>query len=823
MSAQDSILNQCGCCEGVKALTPSSLENRPGLSALVYRVGTQGSFKTSMQSALAGQAALRDLTTRSDDDPAIALIDGWATVLDVLSFYQERIANEGFLRTATERRSLLEMARSIGYELSPGVAASTYLAFTLETATGAPSEATIVIGTKAQSIPGQNELPQMFETVEEINAKAVWNGLSPRLTQPQSLSQGTTRLFLKGVSTQLQQGDSILFVDSERETNTGSTRWAFRLLQSVITDSEEDRTEVTWKEGLPLDLSSGTPVDQFVKVFALRQRAALFGHNAPNPNLFNTTDTNMDELIETGNGPYQWKEFSIQNNQIDMDIVYSKIVQGSWIVLSSSLSGALYNASSVTSLSRADFALSAKITRIDPDIDPDTATFGLRETTVYAQSEQLELAEEPITEAISGNSMVLDQEIEGFATGQLMIVSGTDTDGNTVSEVVILDYTELEDGFTKLVFFAELQNSYQRDSVTLNANVAQATHGETKTEVLGSGDGSQSFQKFVLKQMPLTYVSAATSSGAETTLEIRVNDLLWEEVPTLYGVSSDEHVYMTRLANDGKVTVEFGDGITGARLPTGVENVKATYRVGTGLDGMVDAEQVSLLMTRPLGVKAVVNPLAPTGAADPEIIDDARQNAPLTVLTLDRIVSLQDFEDFTRAFAGIGKAQATLLWNGERQMVHLTVAAADGSIVDTSAALYSNLVAAIDSARHPDQLVQVDTYEPLAFSLSARVLVDSSAIAEDVLANVSAALVGAFSFEERSFGQSVTESEVLAVMQGVSGVVAVDLDTLYITNQSAILNSRLIVHVARWQGDMIQLAQLLLIDSAGITLTEMTE
>ena len=51
---------------------------------------------------------------------------------DVLTFYGERIATESYLRTATERRSILELARLIGYELKPGVAASTLVAFTVE-------------------------------------------------------------------------------------------------------------------------------------------------------------------------------------------------------------------------------------------------------------------------------------------------------------------------------------------------------------------------------------------------------------------------------------------------------------------------------------------------------------------------------------------------------------------------------------------------------------------------------------------------------------------------------------------------------------------
>jgi hypothetical protein len=83
----------------------------------------------------------------------------------VLTFYQERIANEGFLRTATERLSVLQLARAIGYELKPGVAASTYLAFTLDDSAAAQSEVTIPAGTQVQSIPvKKGELPQTFET-----------------------------------------------------------------------------------------------------------------------------------------------------------------------------------------------------------------------------------------------------------------------------------------------------------------------------------------------------------------------------------------------------------------------------------------------------------------------------------------------------------------------------------------------------------------------------------------------------------------------------------------------------------------------------------
>ena len=365
-----------------------------------------------------------------------------------------------------------------------------------------------------------------------------------------------------------------------------------------------------------------------------------------------------------------------------------------------------------------------------------------------------------------------------------------------VSEVVVIKEVTLDSDPTEIVLVDPLVRSYDRPTVTIYANVAAATHGETRREVLGSGDAARGFQKFTLKQKPLTYVSAPTASGAETTLQVRVNDVLWEEAPSLYNLPARERAYITRLDDDGNVSIAFGDGITGARLPSGDENIAATYRTGIGVAGMVKAGQLSLLMTRPLGVQKVSNPLAPTGAADPESRDQARQNAPFTVLTLDRIVSLRDFEDFARAFAGIGKAQATWLWDGEQRIVHLTIAAATSNgadfTVDPTSALFANLTSAIDAARDTVQRLLIASYEPIFFRLKARILIDPSYIAEKVLAAVTAALQQAYAFEQRSFGQPVHKSEVLAIIQAVEGVNAAFLDQLYLRGKTAELQTPLL-------------------------------
>ena len=76
------------------------------------------------------------------------------------------------------------------------------------------------------------------------------------------------------------------------------------------------------------------------------------------------------------------------------------------------------------------------------------------------------------------------------------------------------------------------------------------------------------------------------------------------------------------------------------------------------------------------------------GAQDPELLDDARANAPLRVLTLERVVSLTDYEDFARAFGGIAKALATWTWDKHSRGVLVTVAGPNGAAVDAASATF---------------------------------------------------------------------------------------------------------------------------------------
>ncbi|NTX07795.1 putative baseplate assembly protein [Myxococcus sp. CA040A] len=857
MSTSAKGSGDCEACEDRGPPEPTPLYNRPGQPALAYRIGTHSSFFQRMLARLPteflpdgefqGTRPLASLSTRSPEDLSIALLDAWATAADVLTFYQERIANEGFLRTATERRSVLELARQLGYELKPGVAASTYLVFTVETAPGAPTRVTVPVGVQVLSIPGQDARPQTFETTEAMEARAEWNVLKVPRTQPQELLRGEDTLYLQGIQPGIQPGDALLLVGEERETVPGSEQWDLRWVTRVtrVTNPTEpalNHTVVQWEPGLGSDTPRVDPADH-PRAYVLRLRGNLFGYNAPS---FKAMPEDIKKLYNPDYRPgdnrfTQWPHFENQTavqGIVDLDREYPTLVLGSWVALWKSKYVELYRITDIQPWAREDFTMNAKVSRLTFDTNEHLSYFPLRSTVVLAQSEELPIGEMPRTDPVGGNDIELDRAVEGLEPGHVLLVEGrpyreTPESGEWVREVVVLDRAEpLANGRTRLVLTEELSTQLVRSTVSIYGNVLPSTHGETVREVLGGGDGSRMLQRFVLRKPPLTHVPAPTDTGGESTLEVRVNGVLWKEVPTLFGQDARAEVYMVRIQDDSSVVVTFGDGVSGARLPTGQENVTAVYRSGIGPEGEVDRGQLALLKVRPLGIREVTNPLPATGAAAPESRDDARANAPASVLTLRRVVSLQDYEDFAATFAGIGKAQAADLTNGERILVHVTVAAKSGGPVAEDSLLYESLKEALRTHHDPVRQFALSSYEQLYFAMEARLRLDARYLPEDVLARAEAALRDAFSFERRKFAQAVSGAEIIRVLQDVPGVVMVDLERLHPTTPAVPaqkLFSLLRARGARWEGTTLRPAQLLLLDPSlqgenrGVTLVVESE
>jgi hypothetical protein len=570
-----------------------------------------------------------------------------------------------------------------------------------------------------------------------------------------------------------------------------------------------------------------TPNPDLTSVDVLRVKASLFGHNLPGLPIFERDDTTGLVKI-TGYSSVSlhdaWPGLLVGSKPqttIALDAAYDQIKPNSWVVIDRpnlddkgrviARIVSFHQVTSVQVVTMSALGLAAKVTELalDPPwldgMNSDQIETQLRfpallrGTIVYAQSEKLTLVDEPIDTPICGQEIELGMLADGLQAGRWLIISGErdipGTEGVKASELVMLA------GVTQGVYQVDLGNNetvdlpgdkthtflqfadalaycYKRDTVTIYGNVVKATHGETRKEVLGSGDGRQVWQSFALKQLPLTYISAPTAAGAASTLDVRVNDVLWHETDSLVLLQPDSRAYVTETGDDDKTTIVFGDGQHGARLPTGPENVNAVYRSGMGKPGNVAATKISMLATRPLGVKGVVNPLAATGGADRESRDQARSNAPLAVMALDRLVSVSDYADFARTFAGIGKASAVRLPGVHRDLVHLTIAGAGDIPIDKNSDLYRNLRLALSQNGDPYQPFRLDLREPMLLVISANVRLLPDYHWESVVPQIRGVLLSTFGFERRELGQDVWLSEVIGAIQAVPGVEYVDVDLL---------------------------------------------
>jgi predicted phage baseplate assembly protein len=986
----DSSLDGCHCCEGLTE--PAPVRNDPGLPALNYRVDTQPGFYARMLQSLPLARAdttaansprpLAGFLTRSSDDPSVALVDACACVADVLTFYQERIANEGFLRTATERRSILELARAIGYELKPGVAASTHLAFTVEDAPGAPGRLIMAAGSPVQSVPPQGKMPQVFETSDAIEARAEWNTLLPRQVRPADMAvlnvaqtSGTAKptLVLLGATgsfPSLTQGLSLgltsaalfrldpgLAVDAKVDAIpvstvyftdaapalaggdlllfTGKNATAVNALVlrvvAAVADAANKRVRVdleplpdpqqptpprvykltvpyalkpvlayarpqiasltfssnqlvttianqAWRESdlqamIGIQRWNGSNLVKAVAAppaptvlapdagaFAFGAKLGFFGNNAPKWGILpNGTAINRNPypigwdvgdpsaVVVDATPPKLaaprtiWQDSQGNSNAPQsafLERAVANVNRTSWVVFDAPDTAArAYSVIDARETSRADYGLSGRAMALSlADLNGQalpsapTDNFHFRSTTAYVASRKLALADLPIDVPIQAGDVAieLDRMVLGLAIGQPIALAGerADAPGVAAAEIAMLAGIVHADGRTTLSVEHGLIYSYRRASLTISANVVHATHGESVTEILGNGDASQPNQRFSLKKPPTTFLSSPAAGGAESTLEVRVNGVRWDEVASLYRAAPDRTVYITRIDDDATMRLTFGDGVQGARLPTGTVNVAARYRSGIGPDGEVDVGSLTLLRAMPLGLRSVSNPVPGTGAEGPEQLVDARRNAPLTLLTFDRVVSLRDYEDYARAFAGIGKARGDVLWVDGATLVFLTVSGATGSAPGSD--VLPNLAKSITAASDPSQRFRAHAYVPRYFSCAVSVAVDPRYVVADVLTAVSAALLQGYGFDARELGQSVTAAEVMTLIHTVAGVIAVDLRALLPYTggpaAAATVSTAVPAFGARWDADqnLFVPAELLLINPAAIDVTELT-
>ncbi|MGA5358342.1 putative baseplate assembly protein [Streptomyces purpurascens] len=496
----------------------------------------------------------------------------------------------------------------------------------------------------------------------------------------------------------------------------------------------------------------------------------------------------------------------VNRRTLQLDTVHEGITVGSWVAIQRPAKGAeggvpgdpklAFVTTQVVAARTAAYTnygitgRGTELTLADPWLDEfDVLLSHIRDTTVHAAGEPLRLADEPLGEDVHGNEIELAELYEGLRPGRTLVVAGERSDlpgtaGVRATEVVSIAAADPavdprlpgDHVHTRLTLTADLAHRYRRETVRILGNVVEATHGESREEAIGSGDSDRVNQTFALWQSPLTWLADDNPLGATPVLELRVDGVLWHEVDSLAGRGPTERVYISGATADGRTTVTFGDGVHGARLPSGHENVRARYRFGTGRAANVPADRVTQPLTRPLGVTAVTNPRPATGGADADGPGLTRRTVPLAVSALDRLVSESDYEDFARSRAGIGRASARELFDGRRRVLHVTVAGTDDVPIAPDSDTLRALRGALTEYGDANLPVRVDGRELVLLLIAAQVKVAPDHAWHTVEPRLRQALLNRLGFEGRELGRPARLSEVLATAHTVPGVDYVDVD-----------------------------------------------
>jgi hypothetical protein len=793
---------------------PKPIINRPSLRHIDYRIGTYSDFREALLRKLDQDPVLAPWSYRGPDDPGIALIEAASVLGDILTFYQDLYANELYLPTATLPQSIAGLVRLVGYRLSPGVGGQGIFAFE-------------VSGNKPVKIPPGfpvtadiSGLPDTatFETVSEIVALPALSKfpLYAPFTVP-SVASGTSKFAidtaqLTAAGVTLEKNNRLMLIDP----SGGPAPYH----QVAVVDKIEPRfeqTEITVKGAW---LGNATPT---VTAYKLGRDFRHFGYNAPAIETVVDSDGKAQgkdvSFTRRVGGSVLSKEVKFTPDYVYGPNVFGKNAASDYFALDSVAdnisTGTVFlisldaipasggpghsvfvarQAISVQKVSLSLGSLSGASTLIQLN---ELVASGLSESTDIRSVQIHETTAGPLTlkgprntingptsqlyffgngqdyKALDGRSLQFQRYRP--APGQPDAVEQV-TAGITASAVGDLTRTTLRP--------VKLQPALQKFSISefpftfpknappvwVFGNLAVATQGKTeKPVVLGNGDSRASFLTFSIPKTPLTYLVSKSATPPEVPqLVVTVDNLEWKQIPSLFSAGPKDQVYIVREDTGGQSFVQFGDGETGARVPSGVGNVAVTYRTGTGAHGALKPGASADVGGKITGLDTVSLLDESTGGAPSEDPAKARQSAPGKIQSLGRLVSLRDFETETLGIPGVSVASAA--W----EIVDNVPAVAVTVLMDTGRAAELSTVTQLlhnyNVCRGPQRfsIIVLPGHRSYVY-LDISIALAPSYLEENVFPDVRSTLASFFS-PARGFGAREYRSRIEGVVQNVEGV-----------------------------------------------------
>lgn len=763
---------------------PQVISNPPGQSVLAYRVGDYLTFRHALLLSLPGETELTAWHPAESGDLALQLLEWWAYLADILTFYNERIANQAYLRTADLPESVQRLIRILGYRPRPGIGARG----TLVALMNKPTPFTLPQGFAIQSKPGPGQQPQTFEA-DNATPIAYPDALAVNVTSSSTTSlAGTPSVLLKGSVSTMKVGDELLFIGSDFPTNSSD------FLPVTVQDVQPEKdprgntnTRVTFSHPFPLGLLGSVADYRLMKSV---QSTQLWTYPSADPTAVLIDDNLI--FIFLGGGPAR-----LSINKVHLAALTRQIKVGdpvlfvyaggtpstTQLVSVTAYSEIVWYANTGTSSDPTQPPTGPnvpgvpiphtliKFTPLLPwNVDSTALQKALIQQTLirYAWQDVGQLIETP-NQTVTGQTITLSPASSTTLSPQSnvpVILEDANGQGVTASLTINSASSLVAEKLSPSVTLAQPLNVF--------SNLLSVSRGKTvSNEIVGSGDATVAGQEFALQKSPLTYLLSGNSTSGNSytsTLRIWVNNIEWKEVPSFYAQPPTAQIFVTREDEQNVTYVQFGDGINGARLPSGTNNVVAQYRYGSGA-AAPDAGKLTVITQPWPNLKAIRNPIAVGGGADPDPADQIRRYAPQSVLTFGRAISGDDYETIAAQAPGVKRAKAYWTWDAYQQRSLVKIYVGD----DTNAATAAQV--ALNAAEDPNRQVIVTQAIAVSVGLSLALRIDPAYLSAPIVTAVRTALLdddaGLFGTHRLGIGQSIYQSQIYAACMSVPGVLAV--------------------------------------------------
>ena len=788
---------------------PLPVSNPPGQSQIAYRAGDFAAFRRALLSPLAGEQQLANWSP-STGDLGLQALEWWAYLADILTFYNERIANGSYLGTAVAQpgpQNAAGLAALLGYLTTPGVTATGVVA-AIRSASAAVGPLVIPAGMQIASTPAAGVPAQLFE----VTRGATFTGPSDAvigIPSDPALFRTAVGGSLAGDATQqavllsgqgaVSPGDQLVLVKRGWDGTTAD--WAVTTAQSATAEKDTDgqaNTRLTLSSPDWHGLGTGTPATPLASDYRLQrapstaalwamagsaggQLAAGVAHPPAGPapqtltvplaTLVRALNPGDNVLFtgSTGGTAAQTVQLLAQVTGYAEEVTQVPATPGGSARTGTQPDVYISHTNLTVRTAGADRDVAALRSVLGtPALGGIVVRYGFSDVGDLMATPAAALDQLPVTATVPtglrlpGGPVALE---DATGAGLLVTATATETPGTVTLTAA--------DGRPRVLRPA------LRTPIRLLADLVPVSRGATvAAETLGDGDPAVASQAFTLQHSPLIYLPPAEPDREPaSTLSVSVNGVAWREVRAFTAQRHDATVYVVSQLPDGSVQVQFGDGVNGARLPLGTGNVTAAYRYGPAAPPPPAGSLATVLQPQP-NLGAVRNPFDIIPGTGPETAAETAATAPATVRLLPGatsanppLISLGDSELLAATVSGVTRVRAYWTFDPDLRCPAITVYVGSDAGTDAAVAAVSRLF--------PGGASRVPLRAAPASSVSVMVdcrLLGAAGVSEETVREAATQALtgtsGLFSPGRMAIGQRLYRSQVEGALT-VGGIAAV--------------------------------------------------